>query len=290
MEVYLHSFTANFLLIHSRFSQGFCGGFFEKMASIRNEIREAVREEVTRLLSGTSPSTSSSEESRHQHDSESRSSSSNTPSTPSCSRSGSNPNANGTLSFEDFYRMRESQRQLGCKPSKKKKKGPLPSTSAPKKPTNVEIKVGIASKSDGTVKTRRGKTHVITVNTSASKEQIVQKAVEKHSSFDQSFDDTLAYVLLYPDYREVRCIPGTTKPFVLSEYKQAIAKDYKRLTFYLVPLDDVLDNSDESDQESRKSTHVSADIRKYGFSPIPPVATINVDDQDTLSKEPLGEF
>ena len=53
---------------------------------------------------------------------------------------------------------------------------------------------------DGTIKTRRGKTHVITVNSSASKEEIIQKAVEKHSSFDQSFDDTLAYVLLYPDY------------------------------------------------------------------------------------------
>ena len=57
-------------------------------------------------------------------------------------------------------------------------------------------------------------------------------------------------MLLYPDYREVRYIPGTTKSFVLSEYKQAIAKDYKRLTFNLVPLDYVVDNSDESDQES----------------------------------------
>ena len=72
-------------------------------------------------------------------------------------------------------------------------------------------------------------------------------------------------MLLYPDYREVRCIPGTTKPFVLSEYKQAIAKDYKRLTFNLVPLDYGVDNSDESNQESRKvtSTAVSDDIHKW---------------------------
>jgi hypothetical protein len=246
---------------------------------MRNEIREAVREEVTRLLSGTSPSTSTSEETRRQCDDKNRSSSRS--SIPCTSQSSS------TLTFEDFYKMRESQRQLGCKPQKKRKKSP--STSAPKKSTNVEIKVGMASQSDGTIKTRRGKTHVITVNSSASKEEIVQKAVEKHSSFDQSFDDTVAYVLLYPDYREVHCIPGTTKPFVLSEYKQAISKDYKRLTFYLIPLDDVVDNSDESDQESRKSTPVPADIRKYVFNPIPPVTTINIDDQDALSKESAGE-
>ena len=252
------------------------------MASIRDEIREAIREEVTRLFSGTSPSCSTSEEPRRQCNGESSS-------TPSCSRSGSNPNR--TLSFEDFYKMRESQRQAGCKPAKKKKRL-SPSTSTPQKPTNVEIKVGIASQSDGTIKTRRGKTHVITVNSSASKEQIVQKAVEKHSSFDQSFDDTVAYVLLYPDYQEVRCIPGTTKPFVLSEYKQALAKDYKRLTFYLVQLDEVVDNSDESDQESQKATPVSADIRNFGFNPIPPVevATITIDDKDSLSSSSSGEF
>ncbi len=93
MEVYcIHS-----LIIVRKNRTCFREDFFVKMASIRNEIREAVREEVTRLLSGTSPSTSSSEESRHQHDSESRSSSSNT---PSCSQSGSNPN--GTLSFENI--------------------------------------------------------------------------------------------------------------------------------------------------------------------------------------------
>ena len=99
-------------------------------------------------------------------------------------------------------------------------------------------------------------------------------------------------MLLYPDYRDVRCTPGTTKPFVLSEYKQAIAKDYKRLTFFLVPLDEVVDNSDESDQESQKATPVSADIRNFGFNPIPPVevATINIDDKDSSSSLSSGEF
>jgi hypothetical protein len=143
---------------------------------------------------------------------------------------------------------------------------------------------------------------VITVSSSATKEHIVQKGVEKHSSFDQSFDNTVAYVLLYPDYREVRCIPGTTQPFVLSNYKQAIGKDYKRLTFYLIPLDNVLDNSDENDKEVEKSN--SSDIRNYGFHSICPPESkpnlpnennthpvIDVDDQDNATtSQASGEF
>ena len=34
-------------------------------------------------------------------------------------------------------------------------------------------------------------------------------------------------------------IPGTNETFVLSFYKKAIVKDYKRLTFYLIPFDEV---------------------------------------------------
>ena len=111
----------------------------------------------------------------------------------------------------------------------------------------------------------------------------------------------MAYILLYPDYREVRCIPGTTQPFVLSNYEQAIGKDYKRHTFNLIPLDDVLDNSDESDKELEKSN--SSDIRNYGFHSICPESkpnlpnknnthpVIDVDDQDNATtSQASGEF
>lgn len=237
---------------------------------ISDEIRQAIRQEVTHLLSGASSTSMQSRTATPastgcRSTPEITSNSSETPSLPSGSRS------NRTLSFEQFYRMRESQRQAGCKPAKKKKRGSPSTSSVAKKPTNVQIKVGITSQSDGTIKSRRGKTHVINVNSSANTQQIIQKAVEKHSSFDQSFDGTVAYVLLYPDYREVRNIPGTTHPFVLSEYKQAIGKDYNRLTFYLIPLDDVLENSDDSDKElSTARPGTSSDIRNYGFNPICP--------------------
>ena len=89
---------------------------------------------------------------------------------------------------------------------------------------------------------------MITVSSSVPKEEITQKAIEKHRSFDQ----TVAWVLLYPDFREIQWIPGTRQPFILSNYKQAVGKDYKRLAFYLNTQDDVTENSDESVRESSK--------------------------------------
>jgi hypothetical protein len=145
--------------------------------------------------------------------------------------------------------MRESQRQSGFKVSKKKKKGLSTTSNAPKKSANVEIKVGIAAQTDGVVKVRRCKTHVVIVSSSPTKEEITRKAIEKRGSFDQTFDESAAWVLLNPDFREIQWIPGTTQPFILSNHKQAIGKDYKRLTFYLIPLDGVMENSDESGNE-----------------------------------------
>ncbi|PFX24850.1 Heparan sulfate glucosamine 3-O-sulfotransferase 2 [Stylophora pistillata] len=124
------------------------------------------------------------------------------------------------------------------------------SKKSTQKSTIVEIKVGLAGQTDGVIKLRRGKTQIITVNSLAKKEDIMQKAKAKHASFDQSFDDTLQYTLLYPDFREVVNVPGTNETFQLSTYKQAIGKEFKRLTFYLIPGDDFTDMSDESDSEA----------------------------------------
>ena len=153
--------------------------------------------------------------------------------------------------------MRERDRQRGFKPpSKKKKKS---SATKPKKAVDVEIKVGVAAQSDGRIKIRRGKMQVVSVSTEADREEIIRKAVARHASFDQAFDETLTYLLLYPDFREVRVIPGTTELFKLSKYKEAIAKDYKRLTLYLIPVDDM----EECDSDDGQAPHWST----FGFLP-----------------------
>ena len=116
------------------------------MASIKNEIRKAIQEEVTRMLSGTS-SSSTSEESSHQRDDK------------------SHPSSLYTLMFSiiwfDGFGHYRSKAFLKCRKvnvkqvqiTQKKTKGPSPSARAPKKPKNVEIKVRIASQCNGTIKT-----------------------------------------------------------------------------------------------------------------------------------------
>ena len=155
-----------------------------------------------------------------------------------------------------IFKIRERERQQGFRPPSKKKKSSSSANEA-KKAVNVDIKVGVATQSDGKIRMQPGKTHFVSVSTEADRYEIIRKAITKHASFDQTFDETLVYRLLYPDFREVRYIPGTTELFKLSKYKQAIAKDYKRLTFYLISLDDV--EECESDGETLD------DWSKFGF-------------------------
>ena len=223
-----------------------------KMASdfIRDEIRTAVREEVSRILGQDQlPCTSGT-----QLEPSSRSSTVR-------DRASSSSSTDRTLSFEEFYKKREDERRDGFKPPKKTVKESNSTPVVAKKSKNVDIKVGRVGQTDGVMKVRRGKIQIITVSTSANKEEITQKAVMKYASFDQSFDESLEYVLLYPDFREVIHIPGTKDMFTLGAYKDALGKEFKRLTFYLIPLDESKSDA-ESDSESLTTDQ---HLCRYGF-------------------------
>ena len=228
---------------------------------VRDEIHAAVREEVSRMLGSPFTSATRCEIS----EGASRSTSVVSSESPDDSSS-----SERTQSFEEFYRKREEERQHGFKPPKKKIKTNQSRHSigrTSQKSTNVEIKVGLAAQTDGVIKLRRGKTQIITVSSLANKEEIMHKAVAKHSSFDQTFDETLAYALLYPDFREVIHVPGTNEKFTLAAYKQAIGKEFKRLTFYLIPLEEFYtNNSEESDSEIFEGTANRSHLCTYGFS------------------------
>ena len=60
--------------------------------------------------------------------------------------------------------------------------------------------------------------------------------------------------MLLPDFEfsEVNFVPGTNDPFVLSSYKQAISKDQKRLTFFLIPSDEFANRNVDSDDSSEE--------------------------------------
>jgi len=70
--------------------------------------------------------------------------------------------------FDEFYARREEERQEGFRPPKKrKKKNPSDKVTMPAKIVEVEVKVGIASVADGACKAPCGKTHFVTVKSSA---------------------------------------------------------------------------------------------------------------------------
>ena len=104
-----------------------------KMASdLRNEIREAVREDVSCLFAVETTNLNSSRDiefglrdvnRNHNNPTVSASSSRSTPGCSSASSDCSVSQQERTLSFEEFYQMRERQRQTGLKPAKKKRRG-----------------------------------------------------------------------------------------------------------------------------------------------------------------------
>jgi DNA mismatch repair ATPase MutL len=189
---------------------------------IRNTIQQTVREELSKVL----PSNKDTDECSSSETSQSTPTTSTTSATPNSETSCQSRSQSSTLSFRDFYRIREASRQDDFKPKKKKKSGNDSSASGAKskQPKEVEIKVGMAY-IDGVFKTRRNKTHIFKVKTDIEKEELIEKAIIKHGNFDQSFDRVSPYVLLYPDFSEVNFVPGTEEIFSLVKYKEAISKD-----------------------------------------------------------------
>ena len=62
--------------------------------------------------------------------------------------------------------------------------------------------------------------------------QSKEAAIEKHSKYDQEFCALEDYVLLYPDFREVVYLPGSSNVFQLDKYKHDLAKAYSQISFY----------------------------------------------------------
>ena len=89
------------------------------------------------------------------------------------------------LSFAEFYALREQERQAGfVPPKKKKKKNPPGKLAVPAKNVDVQVKVGIVSQADGAhaFKSRRCKTHSVTVKSNADKEGITHLGPVSRSS------------------------------------------------------------------------------------------------------------
>lgn len=104
-----------------------------------------------------------------------------------------------TFSFEKFYALLKGDCQKDFRTPKNKQKVSAAPTTKVAKAVDVEVKVVSAYLGHGVFKARHGKTHCTGVKSTADKEEVSQKATAKHESFDQSFDGTLSYNLLYPE-------------------------------------------------------------------------------------------
>ena len=101
------------------------------------------------------------------------------------------------------------------------------------------VYIGIKRFKDGCLKTVKGKILPVRVPKSATCRLILQKATEKMTAFDRSFDANEKYDLLYEDGSTALFMPGTKDLFELEKYRFELGRDYKRITFYLCTQSDI---------------------------------------------------
>ena len=86
----------------------------------------------------------------------------------------------------------------------------------------------------GSICKRRGTALPVEVHESAGKDYLAFQAKAKHSAFNKRiFNLDREHVLLYDDFEQVDCIPGSNVPFNLKTYKEMVGKKYNRISFYL---------------------------------------------------------
>ncbi len=101
----------------------------------------------------------------------------------------------------------------------------------------LQIYVGGMRFAGDSLKHVRGKSLPLDIQPHWSSEQLLAAAVKKQIDFNQDMQDVV-HVLLYPDGRQVKNIPGTDDPFTVQIYKEAIGKSYQKITLYICTAED----------------------------------------------------
>lgn len=104
----------------------------------------------------------------------------------------------------------------------------------------LQINIGIMHiDSHGEKKPRRGTTLPLEILNNVNKEELLESGTEKLKAFSGTTIPPGPYNLMYASGEVVDVIPLTNEPFRLDLYKIAIGKTYARITFYLLPLDEL---------------------------------------------------
>ena len=153
------------------------------------------------------------------------------------------------INFQEFLKRKAERRKEHFKPK-----------SAKKVEKDVSINIGIMRYVNGTLKFCRGRNLPVTVPFSASRDDILTKAVTKHANHDKNLiRDDLRYTLVYPDGSEVKTLPGSSDFFILHKYKDEIGKSYSRVTLYIATKSDVSDALFSELEENCTANELSSD-------------------------------
>ena len=87
---------------------------------------------------------------------------------------------------------------------------------------------------------KRGSHLPLDVKKSDTSFTVKSKGMEKQLAHNKNLRDCGDFecVLLYPDFDLVQTIPGTSQPFTVEKYKEAIGRPYNRVNLYLCKLSD----------------------------------------------------
>jgi hypothetical protein len=87
---------------------------------------------------------------------------------------------------------------------------------------------------------KRGSLLPLDVKKSDSSFTVKSLGMDKQLAHHKNLRDSVDFqcVLLYPDYDLVNNIPGTSQPFTVEGYKEAIGRPYNRVNLYLCKLYD----------------------------------------------------
>ena len=134
------------------------------------------------------------------------------------------------LNLSQFKKRREEKRQNHSHSSSTSKAA----HAHPPEENYVSVLVGLAERNKfGDLKPVRGKRLPVRLKDNSSHLKLKGDAITKHADNDQDFCFHETWVMVYPDMKEVIFIPGTTKNFVLKEYKKYLGKPYSQIIFYL---------------------------------------------------------
>ncbi|XP_051782894.1 uncharacterized protein LOC114651105 [Erpetoichthys calabaricus] len=142
--------------------------------------------------------------------------------------------------LSEFLSFRDQKQKERCKWSKNTKNHAERS---------VQVNVGKMTTRSGVLKKERGKQLPLHVSPLYSKRQLLQAAERKLRTFFNISDEP--YQLLHYNGSIVDKVPGTEKPFMLQDFKDAIGKPFNRLSFFICTEKEYseLDKTEDSDNE-----------------------------------------